>query len=136
MHAEEKLALLLETVCDDCQEWRDVFGLKCLRLFDDVGPTAVRAVAELMASTAENAAKLHGSFLLAHSHQPEAARALTDILDVRQDDEVLEQIFEDSTDSPTMRTHAPFIARARDLSQRWSNSSLDDFLRSLGAAAG
>jgi len=132
MTRDEEIAAMLDTVQDDTNEWIGDFGRMCLKILQAQGPRAVAAVAELMATAPENYVKLNCCYLLSHADTSEAADALAAILDRPLDDEVLEQIFEDAADWPSLRAHAGLVAKARALYPRWSNPSLRDFLRRVG----
>jgi len=129
MTPDEERAAILNAVRDDTNEWIDVFGRKYLKALQRQSPRAVAAVAELMATAPENYVKLNCCYLLSHADTPEAADALAAVLDRSLDDEVLEQIFEDAVDWPSLRGHAGLVAKARALYPRWPNPSLRDFLR-------
>ncbi len=132
MTRDEELAAMLDAIQDDSYEWNDFLGRDCTKILRNQGPRAVAAVAELMATASENYVKLNCCYLLSHADTPEAADALAAILDRRLDDEVLEQIFEDAVDWPSLRGHAGLVAKARALYPRWPNPSLREFLRRVG----
>jgi len=132
MTRDEELASMLDAIHDDSYEWRDYLGRDYTKILRDQGPRAVAAVAELMATAPENYVKHNCCYLLSHAETPEAADALAAVLDRPLDDEVLEQIFEDAADWPSLRAHAGLVARARALYPRWPNPSLRNFLRRVG----
>jgi hypothetical protein len=125
---EQELSALLDTLREDCLEWRGLFGQRCLEVSRRQGSRAVTPVAELLATHRENYVRLHCVYLLTNIESQEATAAITAALDLPLDDEVLEQIFEDAAGSAWLRAHAPFLSKARGLFPRWPNPSLREFL--------
>jgi hypothetical protein len=128
MSNDKRTTDILESLKADSGEWIDVPGQACLRLFKEVGPTAVKPVAELLAEAADNSVKLHCVVLLTAVGWPEAGDALASALDLPLADEVREQIFEDALASRDLRGHKRFVQKARALYRMWPKPELRDFL--------
>ncbi|WP_165251861.1 hypothetical protein [Paludisphaera soli] len=139
MNQDADLAALIEGVLFDSGEWIDVPGRSCIRRLKGMGsraPSAIVAIADLLANHPETVVKHHCVELLVNANMSEADEALAEALRLPLEDEVRQSLIEEADDSVRLRRHARFVANARELERLWSHPSLRTFLGHAADAAG
>jgi hypothetical protein len=129
MEQDKRLRGLLELLQWDAQGWVDAHGSWSLKCLQELGVLGIHAVRDLLLNSDDDSHRLNAAWLLAQSGIPEAYTALADALDPRFDDEVLETIFEHAMLFPAALENRVFVAKARELAQRWRHPEVREFLQ-------
>ena len=136
MNNKEDIDKLLEGIRFDNQsEWIDTPGQWCINKLRELGMEGVQAVLSLIRESAgatprheRTVALLNAIQLLVAAGTSEAYDALSEVLALHLEDEVVDQLFEDAALSNGLPKHKRFVAAATRVAQKCDRLSVKTFL--------